>query len=328
MPRPLWALPCNPYGLEIKTYRLVFLFSFTWRAYPRYTHGFERHIHLYVGIPIDVASSTQIDAGRRRPKYVAIASTWTQQAIAYRVTTLFNILITFIWVFILYALWDAAFSESGTIAGYSWDEMRTYILLAYGINALVGWRVASTMMGTIRTGEITRELTRPLDYRSTQLATAAGMSVVEGAISLLLILILGTLLFDVQPPDSPGAAVLFALALLAGFLIKALCIFLVSLLCFWTLNAVGLMWAQQAVISILSGTLIPLAMMPGPLRVVAEALPLRGIVSTPLQIYLGKAQGWELGGLLALQFGWLAVLWVFAGWAWKRAFNAVEIQGG
>lgn len=243
-------------------------------------------------------------------------------------TTFFNIVITFIWVFILYALWDAAFSESGTIAGYSWDEMRTYILLAYGINALVGWRVGGQMMGMIRTGEITREITRPLNYRSTQLATAAGMSIVEGVISLVLILALGTLLFDVQPPDSPLAAALFTIALLAGFVIKALCVFLISLLCFWTLNSVGLMWAQQAVISVLSGTLIPLAMMPGWLRFVAEWLPLRGIVSTPLQIYLGKSTGYDLAGLLALQFGWLAVLWVFSDWAWRKAFNAVEIQGG
>jgi ABC-2 type transport system permease protein len=251
-----------------------------------------------------------------------------QQALAYRVTTLFNTLITFIWVFILYALWDAAFSETSVIAGYSWDEMRTYILLAYGINALVGWRVGGQMMGMIRTGEITRELTRPLNYRSTQLATAAGMSVVEGLVSLLLILVLGTLFFDIQPPESISAGALFAVALFTGFVIKALCIFLVSLLCFWTLNSVGLMWAQQSVISILSGTLIPLAMMPAWLRVIAEVLPLRGIVSTPLQIYLGKADGWELAGLLTLQFGWVTVLWFFSGWAWQKAFNAVEIQGG
>jgi hypothetical protein len=52
-----------------------------------------------------------------------------QRALACRVTTLFNTLITFIWVFILDAQWDAAFSESSMIAGYSWDEMRTYIVL-------------------------------------------------------------------------------------------------------------------------------------------------------------------------------------------------------
>jgi ABC-2 type transport system permease protein len=251
-----------------------------------------------------------------------------QTAIAYRVTALFQIFITFIWVFILYALWDAAFSESASIAGYTWDEMRTYILIAYGLNALVGWRVGSQMMGTIRTGEITRELTRPLNYRSTQVATAAGLSLIEGMISLILVVILGTLFFDMQAPESTDAALLFVIAVIIGFVIKALCIFLVSLLCFWTLNSVGLMWAQQSVIGILSGTLIPIAMMPDWLRLVAEVLPLRGIVSTPLEIYLGKAEGWDLIGLLALQIGWLAVLWVFSDWAWRKAFNAVEIQGG
>ncbi len=266
--------------------------------------------------------------GRRRPKYLAIALTWLQQAIAYRVTTLFTVLITFVWVFILYALWEAAFADTSRIAGYSWPEMRTYILLAYGINALVGWRVGSQMMGAIRTGEIVRDLIRPLDYRSTQIATAAGMSLVEGVISLFLALVLGLVFFDIEGPASPLAAALFVVTVLAGFLIKALCVFLISLLCFWTLNSVGLMWAQQSVISILSGTLIPIAMMPGWLRLVAEVLPLRGIVATPVTIYLGKAEGWELTGLIVLQLGWLAVLWWFAGWAWKRAFNAVEIQGG
>jgi ABC-2 type transport system permease protein len=267
-------------------------------------------------------------AQRRRPKYLAIASTALQQAIAYRVTTLFTVLITFVWVFILYYLWQAAFSKSDRIAGYSWDEMRTYILLAYGINALVGWRVGSQMMSSIKTGSIVLDLVRPLNYANTQVAFAAGVSVIEGVISFGLTILLGLLVFDMQPPASPLAAALFIVALAAGFLIKALAIFLISLLCFWTLNSVGLMWAQQSVISILSGTLIPLAMMPGWLRAISEVLPLRGIVATPVEIYLGKATGGELVGLLALQLGWLTAMWWFANWAWRKAFDAVEIQGG
>lgn len=38
------------------------------------------------------------------PKYLSIALTSFQQAIAYRITTILNIALTFIWVFILYAL--------------------------------------------------------------------------------------------------------------------------------------------------------------------------------------------------------------------------------
>lgn len=140
------------------------------------------------------------------PKYVSIAQTSFQQAIAYRVTTLFNIGLTFIWVFILYYLWSAVYANRTRIEGFTWDDMRTYIVLAYGLNALVGWRIGANMMYTIRTGEILRDLTRPLNYCGTQLAAATGASIVEGVISLLLTLVIGMFLLDIRAPDSPAAA--------------------------------------------------------------------------------------------------------------------------
>jgi len=135
-----------------------------------------------------------------------------QQAIAYRITTILNIPLTFIWVFILYALWRAAFSQRDLIAGYTWADMRTYVLLAYGINALVGWRVGSMMMGAIRTGEILRELVRPLNYCGTQLAVAVGFTITEGLISLIFTLLLGIFVLDIQPPATPDMALLFILS--------------------------------------------------------------------------------------------------------------------
>lgn len=183
------------------------------------------------------------DAARIRPypKYVSIVLTSFQQAIAYRITTLFNIALTFIWVFILYYLWQAAFAGRDQIAGYTWDEMRSYVVLAYGLNALVGWRVGSQMMATIRTGEILRDLVRPLNYCGTQLAKAAGFSITEGIISFAFTLILGLFFLDLQAPASPLMALLFTISLLIGFVTKALIVFTVSLLTFWTLNGVGLM---------------------------------------------------------------------------------------
>lgn len=262
------------------------------------------------------------------PKYVSIAQTSFQQAIAYRVTTLFNIALTFIWVFILYALWNEVYAGRSTIEGYTWDDMRTYIVIAYGLNALVGWRIGSIMMYTIRTGEILRDLTRPLNYCGSQLATATGASVVDGILSLLITLLIGLVFLDISPPEDAMAAGMFVVAVLLGYVTKALIVFCVSLLSFWTLNGVGIAWARDAFIAVLSGTLIPIALMPAWLRVVAEISPMRGIVSTPLTLYLGKATGFEAAGLLLLQLSWAAGLWFFANWAWQKAFNNVEIQGG
>ncbi len=271
--------------------------------------------------------ATQVRA-EPRPKYVSLALTAFQQAITYRFTTLTNIALTFIWVFILYFLWQAAFDEQATIQGFTWEEMRTYVVIAYGLNALIGWRISSNMMFTIRTGEILRDLTRPLNYCSSQLSVATGAAMVEGILSLILTLVVGLVFIGIQPPDSAAAGMLFAIAVVLGFFTKALVVFCVSLLTFWTLNGVGIAWSREAIISILSGTIIPLAMMPGWLRGIASVSPLRGVVSTPLMIYLGKAEGTEALGLLALSAGWLLAMAIFANWAWKAAFNRVEIQGG
>lgn len=81
--------------------------------------------------------------------------------------------------------------------------MRTCIVIAYGLNALVGSRVGRHMVLKIRNGHMTLDLVRPLNDRTTQIATAAGMSVVEGLVALVLVPVLGTLVFDVQPPASP-----------------------------------------------------------------------------------------------------------------------------
>lgn len=262
------------------------------------------------------------------PKYASLAATSFQQAIAYKFTTLINTALTFIWVFIIYYMWNAAYAGRSTIASFSWDEMRTYVVLAYGINAFIGWRIGSSMMQTIRTGEILRDLVRPMNYCLSQLAKAAGFAVLEGFATLIVSLLIGLFVLHIDPPASPGMALLFLLSVVVGIATKALIVFSVSLLTFWTLNGVGVMWSQQAVIGILSGTLVPIALLPDWLRVLANVLPMRGIVSTPVLIYLGKIGGLELIGLIALQLAWLAGMWVFANWAWQRAFNVVEIQGG
>jgi ABC-2 type transport system permease protein len=251
-----------------------------------------------------------------------------QQALAYRGTAIFTVLILFLWIGILFSFWSSAYAGRAEIAGYTHRDMRTYILLAYAINALVGWRVGSGMMARIRTGEIVIDMVRPLNYRTTTLASAAGFGVVEGLVSFGIAIGLGLVVFDIRPPDGALAAALFGISVLIGFVTKVLVIFLISLLTFWTLQGVGLMWAQQSVIAILSGTLVPLALLPGWIRVVAEVLPLRGIVATPVSIYLGTADGWSLAGLMALQVCWLAALWWVTDKAWLRAFRAVEIQGG
>lgn len=153
-------------------------------------------------------------------RYLGIARMALQQALAYRGTAIFTVLILFLWIGILFSFWNSAYAGRDEIAGYTHRDMRTYILLAYAINALVGWRTARGMMSRIRTGEIVIDMIRPLNYRTTQLAHAAGGSVVEGAISFGIAIGLGLLFFDIRPPDGAFAGALFVTSVLVGFVTR------------------------------------------------------------------------------------------------------------
>ncbi len=263
-----------------------------------------------------------------RPKYASVFLTALQQAMAYRGRTFLTFLANLIWVVMLYYLWQTVYAGSDSIQGFSWTQMRSYILLSYAIGMLLSFGSAARMMTPIRTGEIAQDLLRPLDYLYNQFAITLGAAVIEGGLSALVTLLLGVLVFDLLPPVSFAALLMFLISIVLGFLIKFLVTFLTALLCFWTINAIGLLWAQSAIINLFSGMLVPLAFFPAGLRTLAQWLPFQGIVYTPVMIYLGQIQGPALLQALSVQLVWVVILWVGARALWASAIRALDIQGG
>lgn len=263
-----------------------------------------------------------------RQKYVSLTLTSIQRAIAYRGTTLLNLLAGLIWVMLVYYLWKTVFSARGMLQGFSWNEMRTYIVIAYAINSLLSFQSLMNMMNTIRTGDVANELLRPIDFLGSQLSQAIGSACIEGILGSSIAIATSFLFLNIEPPHTLLAFCCFVLAICIGFLIKFFLGYLVALLCFYTLNAVGLVWAQTAVINLFSGALIPLAFFPNGLRQIILATPFQGIVYTPVALYLGKIQGIQVCQALAIQFLWVIILWLIARLFWRISIRRLDIQGG
>jgi ABC-2 type transport system permease protein len=263
-----------------------------------------------------------------RSKYGSVFVMALQQAIAYRGRTFMTLLASLIWVVMLYYLWQTVYAGEEAIQGFTWTQMRSYILLSYAVNMMVSFNSAGRMMTPIRTGEIAQDLLRPLDYLYNQLAMTLGAAVIEGGLSAIITLLLGVLYFGILPPVSLPALLLFLVSIFLGFLVKFLVTFLTTLLCFWTINSLGLLWAHAAVINLFSGMLIPLAFFPGWLRTLAEWLPFQAMVYTPVMIYLGRFQGAAVFQALLVQIVWVGLLWWGARFLWSKAIRALDVQGG
>jgi len=276
-------------------------------------------------------SEHQPYAGMRldpRPKYLSLTLTAVQQGISYRGATFLNLLSSLIWVGMLYALWQTVFASRAELSGWSWQEMQSYVIVAFVLNALLPFQTIGRMTYPVRTGQIAIDLVRPLDFLLMQLARSIGMAAVEGVASGVVIWLLGVVVLGIALPASPLLATLFVLSVVLGFVLKFLLCFLVALICFHTINPLGLVWMFTAIASLLSGTLVPLQFFPSLLRTLALATPFSGIVYLPLQIYLGQLGGGELLMALAFQLVWIVLLWALARLLWSWSARALEIQGG
>jgi ABC-2 type transport system permease protein len=274
------------------------------------------------------SDSTTIIRIEPRQKYISIAFSAMQRTITYRNTTILNIAANLASICVIYYLWKAIFITRSQLDEFDWHSMQTYILVSYAVNGLLSFQSEARMFHTIRTGAVATDLHRPLDYLKTQLSQAIGSAIVEGIIISVVTCLLGIFVLHIAPPPSLIAAIFFLISVSMGFIIKFLISYMTALLCFWTLNTLGLRWARIAITNIFSGALIPLQFFPDWLRPLVLATPFQAIVYSPLAIYLGDVTGTALIKVLIIQLAWAIVLWILARLLWIPSINALQIQGG
>ena len=244
---------------------------------------------------------------------------------ARRRTALFAFLGNLAWFVIPYFVWRDAYSSTLDVGGFDWAQMRTYLVWSFLINGLLTFRVETQLFNRIRTGEILTELMRPMDLQMGRLAMVVGGACADGLSSIPSALVLAEIFLHPLVPPSAGAGFAFAVSVAMGFWVKFLISYLMAAVSFWTENIVGLVWLRGAVTDILSGAVVPLALLPSPLAVVAHLSPFQAIVYIPLSLYLGRASALpELG----IQLVWVIVLWFLARAVWASGLRRLTVLGG
>jgi ABC-2 type transport system permease protein len=225
------------------------------------------------------------------------------------------------------AVWSSLLAQ-GPIAGYDWETMKAYLLIGWATGAISSaagdWRMADRILW----GEVATDLTKPLDYQGARFAEQTGGLGVELAAIAVAAVSVALFADGVPLPASPAQAGLFLLSFLMVIPLKFVITYLICMLCFWTHNFMGISWAKQAVVTLFSGALVPLAMLPSWLAATAAVLPFASITATPAALYLGQVTGAQAWQLLAIQAGWVVGLWYAARFIWRGALRALTVHGG
>ena len=260
--------------------------------------------------------------------YAAIAARQFQSALQYRGTYALGMLSSLALVLAMFFFWHAGFDGRPSVAGYSWAETKTYLLIGYLAGNLVAFSSEARVSQSIRTGNVISDLLLPVDFQWARLSETLGAVAAQGVPALLVTLAVGVAFSGVLPPSGIGAALGAAFALALGVLLKSAIIYVSALVCFWTTNYVGIAWARAALTNLLSGALIPLAFFPAGVTAVLRWLPFAGITDTPARIYLGQLTGVQAVVAVAAELAWTAVLLLLGRALWRVATAEVTIHGG
>jgi len=264
----------------------------------------------------------------RYKKYTGLMRMTFLEKLAYAKAAWFDIAGTMVSILIYYFLWKYVFMERNELNGYTMTQITTYVILSRMLSSQFMGGINRTFAEWIYDGGIGVELLRPVTLFFTLSAKRLGEFLFFVLFKGFPVLVVSTLVLKGQGPAGGTEVLLFCVSVVLSLIIMFYIEFMVGIASFYTLNSYGLMFTKSAVLSILSGGIVPLFLFPEMLAKVLEFLPFAGMVSVPVQIFLGKYTLGEMQFYLLLQCVWAAAMAGLAHLLYRAAIRKVIVQGG
>ena len=263
----------------------------------------------------------------------AVAWSYVKLSLALRFGFFMSLAITVLNTWILVNLWDAIRQHSAqTQAEFTAAELATYIAVAQVVSLArlshANRRLFYRAMGTVDSGEIAMDLVRPIDNQVLRYSQWLGVFAVDTLMVALPTWLVFRLTGVIGDPDSGLQAVLFALSVALGWMVAAGFHYLMAALTIVVTRSPGINMFRVAVQELLSGGLIPLALLPTWLATFAVIFPFHAMVSSPTLIYLGRLEGLDALAALGIQAAWGVGLITAGRLLWLRLVRRVLVQGG
>ncbi len=215
--------------------------------------------------------------------------------------------------------------QGGSVEGITPGEFAAYYIvwtLVRNMNIVFtpyGWE------GRIRQGELSGMLVRPVHPIHYDLAYFAGWKFVVILLWLPIAAAL-TLIFRPTFDISLLEIGVFLIAIWGAYLIRSMLLWVLGMVTFWTTRVSALYDMYFTAELLLSGRLLPLALLPGWAATVADVLPFKYTFGYPIEVIAGDLSTRELFIGLAMQVLWVAVGALLVAVVWRfgvRRYSAV-----
>jgi ABC-2 type transport system permease protein len=240
-------------------------------------------------------------------------------------------------VLFLYSLWEvinpiiylAVWSvvvDDGEIADFGQSDFVAYYLILMIVSHLTVAIEIYTFGPMIQHGHLSPHLLRPI--QPMWLAVARNLS--YKTVTLLFLVPIWLLFFVILRPRfeiEAVAIVLFIISVGLATLLSFLAGAAFAMLAFWTTRSFSFWEIWVGLTFLLGGQVAPIALLPGALQYLAIALPLRYTLGFPIEVLMGRIQGFELALGFMLQTGWTLAAALVVGAIWRAGIKRYSAVG-
>ncbi|WP_420992411.1 ABC transporter permease [Cupriavidus sp. 30B13] len=273
---------------------------------------------------------------RLRPYLAALRSRFLQM-LQYRVAAYSGFATQCWWgaikIMVLAAFYGGTAAASAPL---SLAQSVTYTWMAQGLLALLPWGGDPEVAQAVRTGAVAYDRLRPVDAYGLWFARSAGWIAARvlprvalmAAFAGIALPLAGLGEWAWQPPASLAAGAAFLASALLALLLSTSLVMLLNIAAAAALNERGINALATPLVIVLSGNLLPLALLPDFWQTALLMQPLAGVLDIPARIYLMQLSGGQALAGLGLQCLWIVLLVAAGRVAMRRTMRRLEVQGG
>ncbi len=219
-----------------------------------------------------------------------------------------------------------AHQQGGEVGGYTPGAFAAYYIvwtLVRNMNIVCtpyGWEIR------IQRGQLSGMLLRPLHPIHYDLAYFAGWKVVVIVLWLPLAAVLA-LLFQPTLTLTPLELPVFFLAIWGAYLIRSLFLSLLGMVSFWTTRVSAIFELYFAAELLLSGRLVPMALLPDWAQRLGYFLPFQWTFGFPIETLVSDLTPQQLGFGLLMQLLWIGIGTVLVAGVWRLGVQRYSAVG-
>jgi ABC-2 type transport system permease protein len=262
---------------------------------------------------------------RRLYKYLLVAETSVNSAMAYSLNFLFGSFFFILIIFIFLQLWETMLPENGLLEGYTVNKLVWYYITAELV-VLTRSEVFQNLNNEIRGGGIAYQLKKPYNYVLYQLSDGLGQMFVKLMMNLPVGILVGFVyvgkLEDFRWISLPVVTLSVILGILLNFFMDAF----IGMTAFWTEDNSAFFWISQK-LAFMLGLFLPLEFLPGVIRNAAVYLPFSYIAYAPARL-LTAFSSEEFFRIIRVQVFYVLLFMAATCLIYMKGVRRLNVNGG